>query len=290
MTKVVVVTGLSGSGKTQALRCLEDLGFFCVDNLPVLLTESFVDLLARGEGEEPHGAFVTDVRERRHLEQFPQVLQRLRERQDVQVAVIFLEALDETLVRRFSESRRPHPLAQDQKTSVPEAILREIQLLSPLRDLADRVIATDGMSPHELRQLVQETLSERSHTLALTCHVLSFGFKHGTPKDADMVFDVRFLPNPYFIPDLRRMDGRDQVVQAFLDAKPDFREYLRLLEQFLSFVMPRFVAEGKSYLTLAIGCTGGRHRSVAIAERLSRFLTQSGYPASLTHRDIEREA
>lgn len=290
MTKVVVITGLSGSGKTLALHCLEDMGYFAVDNLPVLLSESFVDLLARGEGDEPHGAFVTDVRERRHLELVPDVLARLRQRPDVQVTVIFFEAAEETLVRRFSESRRPHPLAQEQRISVVEAIRQEQQLLSPLRGVADRVVATDDMSPHELRRVVQESLSGGSLLLSLTCHVVSFGFKFGVPKDVDMLFDARFLPNPFFVLGLRRLDGRTLEVNRFLEEQPDYPRYLALIEELLTFVMPRFVAEGKSYLTIGVGCTGGRHRSVAIAERLGRFLAQSGFPVTISHRDLERDA
>lgn len=291
MTRVVVVTGLSGSGKTLALRALEDMGFFAVDNLPIQLWEAFADLLSRGEsGGEAHGAFVSDVRERKHIEQFPQVLQGLKDRSDRQVSVVFFEASDETLVRRFSESRRPHPLAQEQQTSLLEAIRRERELLRGVRRLADRVIDTGSMSPHELRRVVQEALAETPAPAALTCHVVSFGFKFGAPRDADMVLDVRFLPNPFFLPHLRGLDGRSAEVVQFFSAQPDYREFIRLTEEMLAFVMPRFVAEGKSYLTLAVGCTGGRHRSVAIAERLARFMTQAGYGASVSHRDVEREA
>ncbi len=290
MTKVVVITGLSGSGKTLALRCLEDMGYFAVDNLPVPLSESFIDLLSRGEGDEPHGAFVTDVRERKHLEGFPEVLARLRERPDVQITVMFFEARDETLVRRFSESRRPHPLSQEEKISIGEAIAKERQLLSPLRQVADRVVTSDDMTPHELRRVVQESLSGGSLLLSLACHVVSFGFKYGAPKDADMLLDVRFLTNPFFVPGLRHLDGRSVEVARFLESRPEYGHYLKLVEELLGFVMPRFVAEGKSYLTLGIGCTGGRHRSVAIAERLGRFLAQSGFPVTVAHRDVDREA
>lgn len=290
MTRVVVITGLSGSGKTLALRCLEDMGYFAVDNLPVPLSEAFIDLLARGEGDEPRGAFVTDIRERRHLEPFPEMLGRLRERPDVQVTVMFFEAREETLLRRFSESRRPHPLAQAEASTILEAVRKERQLLAPLRQIADRVVTTDDMSPHELRRVVQESLSGGSLLLSLTCHVVSFGFKYGAPKDADMLFDVRFLPNPFFVPELRHLDGRSLEVSGFLESQAEYPHYLRLVEDLLAFVMPRFVAEGKSYLTIGVGCTGGRHRSVAIAERLGRFLAQSGFPVTVSHRDVDREA
>ncbi len=289
MTHVVVISGLSGSGKTLALRCLEDLGFFAVDNLPVPLTESFVDLLERGEGDDPRGAFVTDVRERLHLEELPALIGRLRERGGVQLKVMFFDARDETLVRRFSESRRPHPLVLGEKTNIAEAIQRERTLLAPLRHIADRVVDTDEMSPHELRRVVQETLSGGSLLLTLTCHVVSFGFKYGAPKDADMILDVRFLQNPFFVPELRLLDGRSQEVAAFLGTLPDYAPFMDRVESLLGFVMPRFVAEGKSYLTIAIGCTGGRHRSVAVAERLGRYLAQAGFPVTVSHRDVDRE-
>lgn len=290
MTHVVVITGLSGSGKTLALRCLEDMGHFAVDNLPVPLTESFIDLLARGEGSEPSGAMVVDVREGRHLEPFPELLARLRERTDVQLTVIFFEAREDTLVRRFSESRRPHPLAQERGLPLAAAIAAERKLLAPLRQVADRVVASDDMTPHELRRVVQEALSGASLLLSLNCHIVSFGFKYGPPKDADMLFDVRFLPNPFFVPELRGKDGRGAEINRYLEAQPDYGQYLSLTEGLLAFVMPRFVAEGKSYLTIGVGCTGGRHRSVAVAERLGRFLAQSGFPVTVTHRDVEREA
>ncbi len=291
MTKVVVITGLSGSGKTLALRALEDMGFFAVDNLPAPLWEAFADLLARGEGGgQPRGAFVSDVRERGHIDEFPEVLEALKTRPDRQVTVVFFEASDETLVRRFSESRRPHPLAQEQQVGLADAIRRERALLSGVRRLADRVIDTSDMSPHELRRVVQEALAEVRAPVSLACHVVSFGFKFGAPRDADMVFDVRFLPNPFFLPHLRHLDGRSNEVVRFFEELPDYREYLRLAEQLLAFVMPRFVAEGKSYLTVAVGCTGGRHRSVAIGERLARFLTQAGFATSVSHRDVERDA
>lgn len=192
-------------------------------------------------------------------------------------------------MRRYSESRRPHPLVLTEQTSILEAIQRERLLLAPLRQMADRVIASDEMSPHELRRVVQETLSGGSLLLALTCHVVSFGFKYGAPRDADMLLDVRFLQNPYFVPGLRPHDGRSPEVSAFLDTLPDYAPFLARVEDLLGFVMPRYVAEGKSYFTIGIGCTGGRHRSVAIAERLGRFLTQSGFPVTVTHRDIDRE-
>ncbi len=291
MTKLVVVTGLSGSGKTLALRCLEDMGYFAVDNLPVLLVGSFIDLLERGEEHAAQGAFVVDVRERGHLVALPAELKSIRDRGAIDLKVVFFEANNDTLLRRFSESRRPHPLAQLQGLSVADAIARERQLLSGLKDLADRVIDTDGMSPGELRRVIHETVtgSPASHG-SLRVQVVSFGFKHGPSRDADIVLDVRFLANPYFTPGLRHLTGRDPEVVEFLEGLPDYREFLAKVESLLEFLMPRYVLEGKSYLTIAIGCTGGRHRSVAIADRVAHFLSQRGFMAGVTHRDLERES
>ncbi len=291
MSRVVVVSGLSGSGKTLALRSLEDLGYFCVDNLPVPLIEPFVDLLDRGSDEEPRGAFVVDARERQYLAELPHILDRLRRRDDVRLTVLFLEAAEDTLVRRFSESRRPHPLSQGTGLPLVDAVRREADLLCDLRAIADRVVATDDLSPHELRRLVQEILrgGGGGPGAQLRCRVVSFGFKYGLPRDADLVFDARFLPNPYFDPALRTCDGRDPRVVAFLERSGDWREYLERLVELLGFLLPRFVDEGKSYLNVAVGCTGGRHRSVAIAEHLGAVLRGEGFPVVVQHRDLERE-
>ena len=288
MIKLVVLSGLSGSGKTLALRCLEDMGYFSVDNLPVPLIAPFVDLLDRGEEVEPQGAFVVDARERGHLDTLPAIVEELRERADLRVTVLFLEASPDVLVRRFSETRRPHPVALQDSLGVAEAIGRESELLAGLRELADRVIATDSLSPHDLRRQIKSVLSDHSETGDLLVRLVSFGFKHGLPRDVDLVFDVRFIENPYFQPGLREFSGRDEKVVDFLESQPSYTGFCAKLEEMLAFVMPRYVFEGKSYLTIAFGCTGGRHRSVALAERTSRYLAQSGYRTQVRHRDIER--
>lgn len=288
MIKLVVITGLSGSGKTLALRCLEDMGYFSVDNLPVPLITSFVDLLDRGEEAEPQGAFVVDARERTHLEPLPELLQQLRERADVRLNVIFLEAREQVLVRRFSESRRPHPMARLEGRGLTESIREETRLLASLREAADRVVQTDDLSPHELRRRIKEVLSGGAKHSDLQVHVVSFGFKHGVPRDVDLVFDVRFIENPYFHPGLRELTGLDEPVVTFLDQQPDYVEFTSHLEGMLNFVMPRYVHEGKSYLTLAIGCTGGRHRSVALAEKVAKLMSQAGYRVVVSHRDVHR--
>jgi len=290
MTRLVVVTGLSGSGKTQALRCLEDMGYFAVDNLPIPLIPSFVELLGRSQGEEARGAFVADVRDSANLAGLPAVLQDLRQRDALQLRLLFFEAQEETLVRRFSETRRPHPLDMGGESGVADAIRREASLLAELRAAADAVIETDAMSPHELRQMVQDSLDPDRETSPLHVRVVSFGFKYGLPREADMVFDARFLPNPYFKPELRGKDGRDEAVSSYLEQQAGYREFAERVEDLLEFVMPRFVGEGKSYFTLGIGCTGGRHRSVALAERLAAWLRTAGYQATVTHRDLDRDA
>jgi UPF0042 nucleotide-binding protein len=290
LIKLVVITGLSGSGKTLALRGLEDLGYFCIDNLPVPFIMPFVDLLGRGQDQEPRGAFVVDVRDRAGLSSFPEIVRGLREREDVKLDVVFLEAASETLLNRFSESRRPHPLAYRENVTVSTGIEQERELLEPVRELSDRIVGTDDLSPHDLRRMVREALVEGGSERALHVQVVSFGFKFGLPRDADMVFDARFLSNPYFVPGLRELDGRSAQVVDYLASLDDYRIFVDHLESLTEFVMPRFLHEGKSYLTIAIGCTGGRHRSVALSERLGRFLEQSGYVAEVHHRDLGREA
>jgi len=267
LIRIVVITGLSGSGKTLALRGLEDLGYFSIDNLPVHFILPFADLLGRGQDQDPRGAFVVDVRDRAGLASFPDAVKELRARNDVTLDVVFLEASPETLLNRFSESRRPHPLAHRENVTVSEGIKREIALLAPLRELSDRILPTDGLSPHDLRRMVMESLEDGDTRRALYCQVVSFGFKYGVPRDADMVFDVRFLRNPYFVPELRPLDGRNKEVVDYLSQETDYPDFLKHLESLLGFVMPRFLHEGKSYLTIAVGCTGGRHRSVALADR-----------------------
>ena len=290
MTRLVVITGLSGSGKTQALRCLEDMGYFAVDNLPIPLIPSFVELLGRSQGAEARGAFVADVRDSANLAGLPALLEDLRQREGLDVRLLFLEAQEETLVRRFSETRRPHPLDVGGATGVADAIRREASLLAELRAAADAVIGTDAMSPHELRRTVQNSLDPGREASPLHVRVVSFGFKFGLPREADMVFDARFLPNPYFKPELRGKDGRDEAVSSYLEQQAGYREFAERVEDLLEFVMPRFVGEGKSYFTLGIGCTGGRHRSVALAERLAAWLRTAGYQATVTHRDLDRDA
>ncbi len=277
----IVLTGLSGSGKSQAIRALEDLGYFCVDNLPTTLIPTLAQLSLRGDGIEKV-AIVVDVRERNFLSQFPKVFNRLRKTGGLNPVLIFLEASTAALVRRFSETRRPHPLAPDR--SVREGIREERARIMPVRQLADQIIDTSDMTVHELRQSFMALSRGSRGRLVIT--LLSFGYKHGVPVDADLVFDARCLPNPHFVPALRRRTGRDRAVAAFMERDAATREFIDRLEEYLRYLVPHYVAEGKSYLTIAIGCTGGRHRSVMIAERLRRSLANVGVRVRVRHRDI----
>jgi RNase adapter protein RapZ len=279
----IVLTGLSGSGKSQAIRALEDLGYFCVDNLPTTLIPTLAKLSIRG-GDIERVAIVVDVRERNLLSSFPRVFKQLRRMRGLNPALIFLEASSSTLVRRFSETRRPHPLAPGRSAS--EGIREERVRLSPVRAMADAIVDTSDMTVHELRHFFMNLSRDRSKA-RLVVTVVSFGYKHGVPVDADLVFDVRCLPNPHFVPALRRRTGRDRAVVRFLEKDSTTVAFIEKLEDYLRFTLPHYVGEGKSYLTIAIGCTGGRHRSVAIAERLKRTLANvDGTRMRVRHRDI----
>ncbi len=280
----IVLTGLSGSGKSQAIRALEDLGYFCVDNLPTTLIPTLAKLSLRAGGDINKVAIVVDVREGGFLSSFPTIFRGLRKLPRLNPVLIFLEASTAALVRRFSETRRPHPLAPDR--SVSEGIRDERSRLNAIRDMADEIIDTSDMTVHELRHFFLGLSRNRSRA-RLVVTVLSFGYKHGVPVDADLVFDVRCLPNPHFVSTLRRRTGRDRAVVRFLERDSSTREFMDKLEEYLRYVIPHYVVEGKSYLTIAIGCTGGRHRSVMVAERLRRALTDvGGARVRVRHRDI----
>ncbi len=288
MSRFIVLTGLSGSGKTQAIRALEDLGYFCVDNLPVALIPTFAELTLRAGGEIDRAAVVVDIRERSLLKTFPDTYESLRSMPGVEPRLIFLDASDAALVRRFSETRRPHPLAEHE--SVSEGIRRERDQLAPIRAMADQIIDTSDMTVHELRHAFMATSRESGATAGPVVTLLSFGFKHGVPLDADLVFDARFLPNPHFVPELRPHTGRDAPVREFLEQYDDYATFLARVGDLLEFLLPRYAAEGKSYVTVAIGCTGGKHRSVAIAEELKqRMGAIAGIRLRVRHRDIAQE-
>lgn len=292
---VVVVSGLSGAGKSQALNALEDLGFFCVDNLPTLLAPQAVALCERGEITRV--ALGIDVRVRAFLGEVGNVLQLLEAGGQRDLHVLFFDASDETLLHRFSETRRPHPLSAETGASGSEGALAvldgvrvERERLAPLRARATRIIDTTNTSVHELRRILVAHFGPASRGAPrMVTRIVSFGFKYGTPVDADVVLDVRFLDNPYFVPELKPMSGLDPPVASYVLGAADTQEFLRHTRALLEYVLPRYEREGKSYLTIAIGCTGGRHRSVAIAEALGRDLpATSGASIGVLHRDVHR--
>jgi UPF0042 nucleotide-binding protein len=285
--RVVAITGMSGSGKSLAANCFEDLGFFCVDNLPAGLIPPFAELIQRTGEQIPLAALVIDARERGFLGQVPEVFRGLRAA-DVPLEVLFFDCNDEVLKRRFSESRRPHPMSGSAPT-LERAIAAERIALTPLRDLADRVIDTSQLTSHQLRAFLTNAYGTAGQVSGPNVNVESFGFKYGAPTQADLLFDVRFLPNPYFDDRLRHLDGRSEPVQRFLDDLEITGEFMSRLESFLDFLIPLYTAEGKAYLTVALGCTGGKHRSVALAEKLGRYLEGRSLPCSVSHRDIGRE-
>jgi UPF0042 nucleotide-binding protein len=279
-----VLTGLSGSGKSQAIRALEDLGYFCVDNLPTTLIPTLAKLSLSAGGDIEKVAIVVDVREGGFLSSFPKIFAKLRKMPRLNPILIFLEASHAALVRRFSETRRPHPLAPDR--SVTEGIRDERARLNIIRELADEIVDTSDMTVHELRQFFMSLSRDRTRA-RLVITLLSFGFKYGVPVDADLVFDARCLPNPHFVPALRRRTGRDRAVAEFMEKDASTRAFMDRLDEYLRFVVPYYITEGKSYLTIGIGCTGGRHRSVMIAERLRKSLGDLGIArVRVRHRDI----
>lgn len=283
--RVIIITGLSGSGKSTAARALEDDGFFVVDNLPQTLLLPF---LAMGEGaleQRQDLAVVIDARSRAYLKGLEENLAAIRAAGH-RLEVFFFDADDETLGRRYSETRRRHPLALEE--GVPEGIRRERQLLTALRNLATVLVETTGLSPHQLRAQVVKLVRGGNEADPLLVHLQSFGFRYGLPPSADLVIDVRFLPNPHFLPELRASSGLDVAVRDYVLTQPLCREFMKKFENLLEFLLPQYRHEGKSYLTIAVGCTGGRHRSVAVVEALATFLTARGFLLKTLHRDIDK--
>ena len=280
--RILVITGLSGSGKTHVARALEDIGWFCVDNLPTALMPPFAALIRRSP-ELHRSGLVVDIREPGFLRQFPAVYRGLKAK-GVEASLLFLEADEAALVRRFSETRRPHPLAMNQP--VIEGIREEREALRPLRKMADLILDTSHYTVHRLRDYVREHYELRSSATPLVVAVMSFGYKYGVPSEADLVFDVRFLPNPNFVPRLKRLTGNHASVVRYLRREKETKALLSRLEAFVGWLLPRYVREGKSYLTIAIGCTGGRHRSVMIANALGAVLGERGQTVRVYHRDL----
>jgi UPF0042 nucleotide-binding protein len=282
--ELVIVTGISGSGKASALKAFEDLGYHAVDNLPLELLPDFAALVEKS-AEFQSAAIVVDVREGQTLDRLPEILKRVKRL--LSTRVVFLDAQDAVLVRRYSETRRPHPLGR--KETVERSIVEERQLLDPIRNVADTLIDTSNYNVHELRAIIQARFGheeEESNRLLISC--LSFGFKNGVPLDADMVFDVRFLPNPHFVPEFSKLTGLDPAVAAFVRKFPQTREFLDRVTKLLLYLLPHYVEEGKSYLTVAFGCTGGQHRSVMMVEEIAAKLKRAGYQVKALHRDTPR--
>ena len=281
--QLVILTGLSGSGKSTVLKAFEDMGFYCVDNLPVDLIPIFAELHSAGEGDFARAALLVDAREGTQLEKLPTLLKHLRK--DHPIALVFIDATEDSLLRRYSETRRPHPLGKD--VSVRESLREERHLMEPIRKLADVVIDTSQFNVHELRHFVTERFKNPDKRPMLVS-VVSFGYRYGVPTDADLVFDVRFLPNPHFVPGLRRFTGKDPKVRRYIRSFPQTGEFLKRIQGLLIYLIPHYIQEGKSYLTIAIGCTGGKHRSVMLGEALKKALEKHSYSAKVVHRDIDK--
>ncbi len=281
--ELVIITGLSGSGKASALKAFEDLGYYAVDNLPVELLTPFAELVAQSV-EITRAALVVDVREGQRIERFPSNLRELRKR--LATTVIYLEASEAALLRRFSETRRPHPLGRE--AMVAQAIRAERRLLDPVRNVADVLIDTTNFNVHELRAHIQNQFERGSNGRSLLVCSTSFGYKNGVPLEADLVFDVRFLPNPHFVQEFRHLTGRHPKVIAYVRKFEQTQEFLKRVTDMLLFLLPHYIHEGKSYLTVAFGCTGGQHRSVMIAEEVKKRLAKEGYRVKTSHRDVPR--
>jgi len=281
--ELVILTGMSGSGKGSALKAFEDLGYYSVDNLPLELVPRFADLVSQS-AEIMRATLVVDVREGMRLERFPAILKQVRK--VLPTRVVFLEANEESLVRRFSETRRPHPMGRDE--TVIHGIRAERKRLDPVRNVADIVLDTTKFNVHELRAHINAQFERAIGERGLTISSTSFGFKSGVPSDADLVFDVRFLPNPHFVPEFRKLTGRNPKVAKYIRQFPQTREFLDKVTDLLKFLLPHYIEEGKSYLTVAFGCTGGQHRSVFIAEAMKKRLEAAGYRVKTAHRDMPR--
>jgi UPF0042 nucleotide-binding protein len=279
---VVIITGLSGSGKGSVLKAFEDFGFYSVDNLPVDLLPTFVELVERS-AEIRRAALVIDIREGQKLSALPHMVRRMRQL-PFRTTLLFLEAADDVLLRRFSETRRPHPLAQ--AGTVREGIQAEKKALSRIRSAADLVVDTSKFNVHELRSFVHERVIRSDMERAMRIGVTSFGYRHGVPEDADLVFDVRFLPNPNYVPEFRHRTGQDPKVAEYIRSFPQTREFIRRVTDLLEYLIPHYNREGKSYLTISFGCTGGQHRSVMIAEAVEQALSKDGYSTRMVHRDM----
>lgn len=278
--ELVIITGMSGSGKASVLKAFEDLGYYCVDNLPVGLIPQFAELVGQS-AQIKSTALVVDVREGEQLQDLPDIVKSVKRM--LPTKMIFLEAEDPVLLRRFSETRRPHPLGRH--APVRASLAAERKRLHPIRAIADLVIDTSKFNVHELRAYITERFHKQESGKNILVSCVSFGFRQGVPQDADLVFDVRFLPNPHFVPEFRPLTGRDPKVARYIRSFPQTREFIRRISELLIYLLPHYIREGKSYLTISFGCTGGQHRSVMIAEEVSKLLRKAGYRVKVVHRD-----
>jgi UPF0042 nucleotide-binding protein len=281
---MVVVTGLSGSGRSAALKAFEDMGFCCVDNLPIILLSAFVEF-AKKSGDAVYSAIGIDIRDKEFPERYPVLYRELKARGNA-IETLFLDASDETIVRRFSETRRPHPLGGG-ATPLLDGIRRERKALSEIKKLADQIIDTSDYTVHDLRQTIERHYSQGDTGRPMVITLVTFGYKYGIPYELDLLFDLRFLPNPHFVPELRPRTGEEPTVRDYIMVRDDSSEFLEKLLEFLEYLLPRYRREGKSYLTIGFGCTGGRHRSVTISLLIAEHLRQHGYDVIIKHRDIE---
>lgn len=283
--RVVIITGLSGSGKSTALKALEDIGFYCVDNMPVVLLPKFLKIQIEASKEVPEVAMVMDLREKNFLEKYTKIFSRLTDR-GYKIEILFLDASDDSLLHRFSETRRVHPLSV--KGSVMDGINLEREKLLPLKQMADKVIDTTSCNVHQLKDIVQRYFLSTTASQKLVIHVTSFGYRYGVPADADIVLDVRFLPNPYFIDDLKQLDGHNHHVRDYVLGSEESRIFIQKLYELMAFLIPLYEKEGKSRLNIALGCTGGRHRSVVLANQLGSYFSGKNYMVTINHRDITK--
>lgn len=283
--KVAIITGLSGSGKSTALRALEDIGFFCVDNLPVILLPKFLSITASSSPEIKNVALVMDLRERSFLDKYERIFQGLKKK-GYQIEILFLESSDESLVHRFSETRRSHPLSE--KGIIMDGITLEREKFSSLKKMADKIIDTTSINVHQLKDIVQRHFSPSSRRRKMVINVTSFGYRYGLPVDADIVFDVRFLPNPYFVENLKNYDGNNAGVKNYVLKNKESKQFLEKTLDMMNLLIPLYEKEGKAYLNIAMGCTGGKHRSVVMANKISVFFAAKKYTVNINHRDITK--
>ncbi len=279
--ELIIITGVSGSGKGTVLKALEDLGYYSVDNLPIELIPKFAEL-TKGSAAIRCAALVVDIREGGSLQRFPEIFKKIRRK--IPTTLLFLEADDETVIRRFSETRRPHPLGTE--TSVADSVRAERQMLAPVRAVATHIIDTSKFNVHELRDAIKEKFRGSREQSKIMVQVTSFGYRHGVPPDSDLVFDVRFLPNPNYIPEFKKLSGRHPRVARYIRSFPQTVEFVERISNLLIYLLPHYIREGKSYLTIAFGCTGGQHRSVMMADEIRKRLARAGFKVKATHRDL----